>query len=117
MHSTQSAPGDWQGRAPSTSSRGPQGTPLGRIVAGVFLGLLAWSIVMGVVGFILLSVAASKVEDAFDESSFTDTSTSTNDTGLSDECKAKIDAGHSAGESVECSGDDTALILEYQATK
>jgi hypothetical protein len=95
-------------------ARGQQGTPLGRIFLGVFLALMAWTVVMAVLGLLLLNVVANDVEDAFNDAGF---DTSSNTTGLSDECKAWIDGGGLAAESVDCSNDDTALILEYQATK
>jgi hypothetical protein len=50
-------------------SRPPKktGTPLGRIVLGVFLGLVLWSIVMGVVALVVLGAVAGKLENRLDD--------------------------------------------------
>jgi hypothetical protein len=95
---------------PTTSGPGgQQGTPLARIVLGVFLGLLAWSLVMCVAGAILLAVAANQVEDAFNG----DTGTSTSGT-LSDACKATLNAGGD-GTATQCATDDSGEVFRYIA--
>jgi hypothetical protein len=100
------AQNDYYARPPSHISRGPRGTPLGRIVAGVFLGMMTWTIVMGVVAFVLLSMASARIQDAFNDAG----------TALSEECKAAIDAKN--GDIVTgCSNDDATTILKYQSTK
>lgn len=117
-------PGERISRPPAPAQ---QGTPLGRIVAGVFLGLLAWTVTMVVLFFILAAVAASQVDDLFGtddfgaEPSVSSTepgiidSGSTNSEGISDECKADLDAGGLAAESIACLDDDPAAVLKYAA--
>lgn len=101
--------------APTPAHTSPQraqtGTPLGRIVLGVLLGLLAWTAIMAIIGAILLGIIGNQVEDAF-----TDTSTSVG-ADLSAPCRAAIDAGADPAETAQCDNDDTAAILAYQATK
>lgn len=111
MHGGHPAQADYYSRPPVTSSRGPQGTPLGRIVAGVFLGLLAWSALMLVVLFAFSLVAANFISDTFDDTGITDTSTDTEGTGLSAGCKAALDTGNLAP--VECADDDPGAVSNY----
>lgn len=106
MHGTQSASAEWQ--LPSSPSRGPQGTPLGRIVAGVFLGLLAWTVVMGVIGFILLSVVSNGSDDINDLAPIFDSSS------LSAQCEANLQkfAGHELDLiPPDCEGDSLGAVI------
>jgi uncharacterized membrane protein len=41
----------------------------------MFLGLLAWTVVMAIVGYLLLIVASSKIEDVVNDSGLTNTAT------------------------------------------
>lgn len=110
--------GDWIGRQPSPGYPRPQGTPLGRIVAGVFLGLLAWSALMVVVMVVLGGLAATAIsktfDDTFDDTSISDNGTtpSSDESALSKECKASLDAGGS-GTTGECDADDGTEIYDY----
>jgi hypothetical protein len=115
-------PGERMARPPAPAQ---QGTPLGRIVAGVFLGLLAWTVTMVVLFLILAAVAANQVDDLFSTDDlgadpsvsstdpFATESESTDPSGISDECKADLDSGGLAAESIACLNDDTAAVLEY----
>jgi len=114
--SAQHAPGQWDEITHPPRPAGPtsSGTPLGRIVLGVFLGLLAWTVVMGVISAILATTLWSSVSDDLDNSS----TSSTPDVGssLSAPCRNALDQGATA-DSAECDSDDPATVIAYLATK
>lgn len=83
------------------------GTPLARIVLGVLLGMIAYTVLMAVVGLIL---AATVLGSVLDDVSGDDPATPTGT--LSEPCQAAIANG--TGISIACEGDDPALIQEYR---
>jgi hypothetical protein len=104
------------------------GTPLGRIVLGVFLGfflaLLAWTAVVAVIMVAVTATFASvlhdAVDDIVDESSPTSSAAAPPST-LSVPCREAVVAVDAADEraveallnSPACAGDDSTAILEY----
>jgi hypothetical protein len=106
MHDTHSPPGNWQGAV--LASRGRQGTPLGRIVFGVFLGLFLWTIVMGVIAAVLLITLGDKISDAIDDAGL--------NSSLSQPCKASLDAG-GVGTERPCTSDDATAIVRSLAQR
>jgi hypothetical protein len=87
----------------------PGGAPLGRIVAGVFLGLLAWTAVMALVAYLVMGYVVNSFEKAYNDTG-ADTS-STTSSGLSQECQDAIDANDDI--STPCLTDDQAKVGAY----
>ncbi len=63
--SGQYSPSAWPGDYQPQDRRSSSGTPLGRIVLGVFLGLLTWTVVMVAIAFTLAVTVLNQVEDTF----------------------------------------------------
>jgi hypothetical protein len=84
------------------------GTPLRRIVFGVFLGMLLYSVVMGIVAAILAATLWTSISDSLNTS--TDTSVPAGSGTLSRSCLAAIGGGTDT--TIPCAGDDPALVAE-----
>jgi hypothetical protein len=99
-------------------ARRKQGTPLARIVLGVFLGLLAWSIFCAVVASILLATLLHNIGDSTSGSYFpTPDSTATSSTfGLSDDCRLALDTQYSDTD-LRCAGEDPQAVADYVAAQ
>jgi hypothetical protein len=74
--SGQYSPSAWPGDYQTQDHRPNGGTPLGRIVMGVFLGLLTWTVVMVAIVFTLAVTVLSQVEDTFNSNNATSASSS-----------------------------------------
>jgi hypothetical protein len=74
--SGQYSPSAWPGDYQAQDRRQNSGTPLGRIVLGVFLGLLTWTVVMVAIAFTLAVTVLSQVEDTFNSNNATSASSS-----------------------------------------
>lgn len=97
-----------------------QGTPLGRIVLGVFLGLLAWSLFCAVVAGILLVTVLNQASDSSSYFPAPGPTATTSASGLSSECMAAIDAEADAAAvdaPVACYGDDMQAVNDYIAVQ
>jgi len=100
----------------------PTGTPLGRIVLGVFLGfslaLIAWTAVVAVLVGILTATLVSTFHDAVDDFEDTGSSTSSGssagapDFGLTQACRDALDQDLDI-KAPECRGADYGDIADY----
>jgi hypothetical protein len=85
------------------------GAPLLRIAGGVLLGMLAYTVVMAIVGAVLAATLWSKVSDDFTDSS----STPTPAAEVSQECQDAIAEGLDTN--VPCIGDDPGAVEHLKA--
>jgi hypothetical protein len=99
------------------------GTPLGRIVLGVFLGfslaLIAWTAVVAVLVAILTATLVSTFRDAVDDIENTEpssTSSPSSDFNLSQACRDALDQDFDI-KAVECQGADYGDIADYLESK
>ena len=90
------------------SVRPGAGTPLRRIVLGVFLGLLLHTLLWLVVGGLLAALFWSQVSDSLDD----DGGTAGETTSLSSPCVDALDAGLDT--TAACAGDDPAAVEAYR---
>jgi len=93
-----------------TAKPSRQGTPLGRIVAGVFLGMLAWSAFCAIVAVVLLFTVLRGISDS-GSAGVTDSNLPAPGSGtLSQACEDAYVNGDDL--TVPCAGDNPALVKE-----